>query len=604
MNVTYLRLTSTKTQKRDPCIRCTRGLISSGSAAAPTPADGPTQNDSPAARIPPSKLLRTIVDTSPVAMMAFDRDRRVIFWSAGAERVFGWTAEEVLGRTFPAEAMVEAEREASMERIQRTLDGAVIAGERVHRRAKDGRLLALEIYAAALRDRDGHAIGYAGQMIDVTDRENSRAEIVRLAAEMQQTVEGVAMDTAVRRVLGTAVQRLPSDATLEQMAQTICDALTTLPGVDFTAVGAFLAPDDAVLLASRSAGRFPMRVGDHLPAHRASKLWGLARRGPWAEFWESTPEDGLWGEQLDEASLKAFAFGPIVYGGLVQGGVVIGTRNVVLAQRLVENIAAVFDFSTTPSALLGERLHAHLQKVELWNSVTDLLARKAFRPVYQPIVELASGDIVGYEALTRFESGQRPDVVFANAHRVGLGVQLELATLGSALESARALPSGRFLDLNVSPFLLADPAELRSRLRIAERPVVLEITEHDAVADYPALREAVHSLGTNVRLAVDDAGAGIANFSHIVELRADFVKLDISLVRGVNANLGRQALVVAMRHFARTAGCRLVAEGVETDDEARALTQLGVEFAQGHLFGRPKPVPLTAKRRRRPRRVR
>ena len=80
---------------------------------------------------------------------------------------------------------------------------------------------------------------------------------------------------------------------------------------------------------------------------------------------------------------------------------------------------------------------------------------------------------------------------------------------------------------------------------------------------------------------------GSRNFSHIVELSADFVKLDISLVRGVNANLGRQALVVAMRHFARTAGCRLVAEGVETDDEARALTQLGVEFGQGYLFGRP-----------------
>lgn len=560
--------------------------------------DAPTNDLSRAARIPPAKLLRTIVDASPVAMMAYDRDRRMIFWSAGAERVFGWRADEVLGRPFPDEAMIESEREASMERIQRMLDGAVIAGERVHRRAKDGRLLALEIYAAPLRDRAGQVIGYAGQMIDVTDREHSRAEIVRLAAVMQQTVEGAAMDTAVRRVLGTAVQRLPSDATLERMAQTICDALTTLPGVDFTAVGAFLAPDDAVLLASRSAGRFPMRVGDHLPAHRASKLWGLAHRGPWAEFWESTTEDGPWGERLDEAGLKAFAFGPIVHAGLVRGGVVIGTRNVVLAQRLVENIGAVFDFSTTPSALLGERMDAHLRKVELWNSVTDILAKRAFRPVYQPIVELATGDTVGYEALTRFESGQRPDVVFADAQRVGLGAELELATLGAALESARALPSGRFLDLNVSPFLLADPAELRSLLETVDRPVVLEITEHDAVADYPALREAVHSLGTNVRLAVDDAGAGIANFSHIVELRADFVKLDISLVRGVNANLGRQALVVAMRHFARTAGCRLVAEGVETEDEARALTQLGVEFAQGYLFGRPEAVPPRTKRRK------
>ena len=566
-------------------------------AAGPEGQDGPDDPRSPAARIPPSKLLRTIVDTSPVAMMAFDRDRRVIFWSAGAERVLGWRGDEVLGRTFPAEAMVEAERESSMERIQRTLDGAVIAGERVHRRAKDGRMLILEIYAAALRDKAGQAIGYAGQMIDVTDREHSRAEIVRLAAAMQQAVDGVAMDTAVRRVLGSAVQKLPSDATLEQTAQTICDALTTLPGVDFTAVGAFLAPDDAVLLASRSAARFPMRIGDHLPAHRASKLWELARSGPWAEFWESTEEDGTWGARLDAVGLKAFAFGPIVHGGTVHGGVVIGTRDPVLAQRLVENIAAVFDFSTTPSALLGERLSAHLQKVELSNSVTEVLASRAFRPVFQPIVELSTGEVVGYEALTRFGSGRSPNLVFADAHRVGLGIELELATLAAALEHARALPSGRFLDLNVSPSLLADPDGLRRHLAKVDRPIVLEITEHDAVADYPAVREAVRSFGPNVRLAVDDAGAGIANFGHIVELRADFVKLDISLVRGVNVNLGRQALVVAMRHFARTAGCRLVAEGVETDDEARALKQLGVEFAQGYLFGRPEPVPPTAKRR-------
>jgi EAL domain-containing protein (putative c-di-GMP-specific phosphodiesterase class I) len=93
-----------------------------------------------------------------------------------------------------------------------------------------------------------------------------------------------------------------------------------------------------------------------------------------------------------------------------------------------------------------------------------------------------------------------------------------------------------------------------------------------------------------VRIAVDDAGVGIANFGHIIDLRPDFVKLDISLVRRVNAHLGRQAMVVGMRHFARTAGCRLIAAGVETIEEAATLTSLGVEFAQGYLFGHPEPV--------------
>jgi EAL domain-containing protein (putative c-di-GMP-specific phosphodiesterase class I) len=95
-----------------------------------------------------------------------------------------------------------------------------------------------------------------------------------------------------------------------------------------------------------------------------------------------------------------------------------------------------------------------------------------------------------------------------------------------------------------------------------------------------------------VRLAVDDAGAGIANFAHIVEMNADLVKLDVSLVRGVNTSPARQALVVAMNHFARTAGCRLVAEGVESEAEARTLREFGVEFGQGYWFGRPEPLPF------------
>jgi len=124
----------------------------------------------------------------------------------------------------------------------------------------------------------------------------------------------------------------------------------------------------------------------------------------------------------------------------------------------------------------------------------------------------------------------------------------------------------------------------------AERPLVLEVTEHEVIDDYDVVRAAIRELGNDIRVAVDDAGAGVANFGHIIDLRPDFVKLDFSIVRRVNANLGRQALVVGMRHFARTAGCRLIAEGVETIEEARTLTALGVEFGQGYLFGHPEPV--------------
>jgi EAL domain-containing protein (putative c-di-GMP-specific phosphodiesterase class I) len=101
------------------------------------------------------------------------------------------------------------------------------------------------------------------------------------------------------------------------------------------------------------------------------------------------------------------------------------------------------------------------------------------------------------------------------------------------------------------------------------------------------LHEALGRLGPGVRLAVDDAGAGIANFSHLVELRPDFVKIDASLVRGVDTDLSRRALVVGFVHFAAAAGCLVIAEGIETEAERATVAELGVRLGQGFLLARP-----------------
>jgi EAL domain-containing protein (putative c-di-GMP-specific phosphodiesterase class I) len=259
---------------------------------------------------------------------------------------------------------------------------------------------------------------------------------------------------------------------------------------------------------------------------------------------------------------------------------------------VVEQMPGIVSFGATASALLGERMHAWRAERDLRHVLEGVIDARAFHPVFQPIVELETREVVGYEALTRFDSGQRPDLCFADAWSVGLGIELELATLEAAVAAGKELPTGVWLDLNVSPRLLADPERLRPVLWQAGRPIVLEVTEHEVIEDYDLMRGAFHALGNDVRLAVDDAGVGIANFGHIIELRPDFVKLDISLVRRVNAHLGRQAMVVGMRHFSLTVGCRLIAEGVETVEEARTLTTLGVEFGQGYLFGHPEPAEV------------
>ena len=230
--------------------------------------------------------------------------------------------------------------------------------------------------------------------------------------------------------------------------------------------------------------------------------------------------------EFDRSGLKAFAFGPIVHGDHVDGGVVIGTRDPVVRSDAGRQDAARWStVSTTPSALLGRaapRASARRSSCGI-RSPRSSLASAAFHPVYQPIVELRPVTIVGYEALTRFAFGptHRP-ASSRTPGQLGLGLALELATCSRDRWRARRLPSGRWLDLNVSPSLLsAAGGAARIAWRGRSRPIVLEITEHDAVADYPgAPRGGQIGWGRTSASPSTTPGAGIANFGHIVELRA------------------------------------------------------------------------------------
>ena len=204
------------------------------------------------------------------------------------------------------------------------------------------------------------------------------------------------------------------------------------------------------------------------------------------------------------------------------------------------------------------------------------------------IVELATRQIIGHEALTRFANGERPDLVFAEAERLGIGRNLEAATVAAAVAASVTLqPASAYLSVNLSPdFALSRiPRKLLAPLG---RPLTVEVTEHVAITDYSALRTAVRSLGRDVKLAVDDAGAGFASLRHVLELGPDIVKLDIEFIRKIDSDPARQALVAGMVHFAARGPFRLIAEGVETEAEREALLALGVTYGQGYLFGRPQ----------------
>ena len=515
--------------------------------------------------------LAAAVEQAPDAIGIADAAGTLIYANSALGVIAGRPVAELLGR--PAFAMMGRRVEEHAERIWEGLRAGHALTRAISAERPDGSTFRADVRIAPLRDANGAITQFIFFADDVT--------------HVREVEEDLALEASVRAVLAEALLEARATDSLEEAIQRICDGLATLPEIDYAGVEVFVGDAGVVVVATHVPAGFALDRGVAIPSTHAAYVRERVADGPWAEYWEALPQDGLFNTLMLNAGLKAMAIGPITHGDHVDGLLTIGTRQDGFAKTLVERRHALLASNNTTSALLAEHLHARRQQVELRRVLGELMAARTFYPVFQPIVDLASGGAVGYEALTRFESGQRPDLCFADAWSVGLGSDLELATLEAAVTAAHTLPAARWLSLNVSARLLEDRDRLREIIASADRPIAIEITEHEVIADYQALRDAVRDLGHDLRIAVDDAGAGVANFGHIIELRPDLVKLDISIVRRVNVDVGRQALVVGMRHFSRTAGCRLIAEGVETDEEARTLTALGVEFGQGYWFGRP-----------------
>ncbi len=220
--------------------------------------------------------------------------------------------------------------------------------------------------------------------------------------------------------------------------------------------------------------------------------------------------------------------------------------------------------------------------------VVSLLGADCLYPVYQPILDFITGKIVGFEALARFTGRfhRPPNLWFDQAWRVGHGPELELAAVRLAIAHAAPLPVDAFLTLNCSAALITAP-ELPQALAATSRPLVIELTEHDPVLDYDVLKSALARIRHNVRLAIDDAGAGFSSLSHILRLSPDFIKLDRGLTRGIDTDPVRRSLAKALVAFAEETGATLIVEGVESRAEQQTLCMLGIRYGQGDYFARP-----------------
>ncbi len=518
------------------------------------------------------RRLASAIEQTADAISMHAPDGTVTYVNSAFTRAYGYESGEIVGQHG---GLIDSGRHdpAFFEAIWTTTStGRTWAGSIMNRR-KDGTIIEVEAVISAIRDAEGRVSGYIQADRDVTrEREFERA---------------LERETRERRTIETALAQIDPAASAEEVAAAACAVINELPGVDST-WAAVLDDADGAVLAATGLLAPTFTPGRAIPASRVDYLRERGQAGAWFELWQPRSEDDGWAEAVTSTGLRAMAYAPLRGPRGVAGIVGIGSHDPLTASSLVEHVPAIATFASILGAQLVPKLEGRRRDAHGKAVIRSVLDASAFGPFFQPIVDLRTSRVVGYEALTRFADGVPPDVRFAAAAHAGLGLELEAATLRAALDAATMVLSPvAYLSVNASPALVGSGL-LQPLFDGADREIVLEITEHVAIDDYATLRAELAGLGPRVRLAVDDAGAGYASFRHILELAPDHVKLDIGLIRGIDADPARQALIAGMAYFAVKRSIRLVAEGIETTAELATLQSLAIHFGQGYLLGRPQ----------------
>jgi EAL domain-containing protein (putative c-di-GMP-specific phosphodiesterase class I) len=242
---------------------------------------------------------------------------------------------------------------------------------------------------------------------------------------------------------------------------------------------------------------------------------------------------------------------------------------------------------------LDREMSSNAEREERIKRITLAMEHDEPAIVFQPIYDLTSRRISGVESLSRFLMlpARTPDVWFNEAAAVGLGPQLESLAVRKARAAVQELPRDVYVAINGSPDLVLSGALARELQDADLARVVLEITEHASVSKYDELLAELAPLrAMGLRIAIDDTGAGYSSMRHILSIEPDLLKLDMSLVRGIDRDRKRRALASALIAFARETRIEVVAEGVETAAELDTLQTLGVRKVQGYHLARPMPL--------------
>ncbi len=240
---------------------------------------------------------------------------------------------------------------------------------------------------------------------------------------------------------------------------------------------------------------------------------------------------------------------------------------------------------------------------ELDGELDYILKYRVLQTLYQPVLDSGSGRVFGYEALVRGPSNSplhAPLPLIGAASKAGRLFELDLVCRELAIRRFRELDLPGRLFLNVSPLSLMEstfrPGEtlrLLHEVGLSPRQVVIELTEQQPLEDYDILKSAVdHYTEAGFEIAIDDLGAGYAGLRLWSELRPAYVKIDHHFIENISTDAVKREFVRSIREMAARLGCKVVAEGIESEDDYETVQALGVKLHQGYHLGRPLPSPL------------
>jgi diguanylate cyclase (GGDEF)-like protein len=266
------------------------------------------------------------------------------------------------------------------------------------------------------------------------------------------------------------------------------------------------------------------------------------------------------------------------------------------------SILPVEKYRTTARAQFLANQHMPRAKEQAMSPLREILEQRRLSALFQPIIDLKSGEFLGFEGLIRGPADSplhSPINLFGAAEQQGLQLELEMLSRQVVLETFAKLNLPGNLFLNVSPETLTNPSfkdgqtlAFLKQLGLDPARVIIEITENQPTFDFEGMRDALlHYRGMGFKIAIDDLGEGFSSLRLWSELRPEFIKIDMHFVQGVDRDPIKLQFLKSIQHIAESCGTHVIAEGVETEAELRVVKDIGIALGQGYFIARPSPTP-------------